>query len=210
MKKAVFVDFDGTITKVDTCDAMLKAFTGDGREEINRLWEEKKLSTEECANMIFRQFHACPEDIENLMGIIEIDGHFKEFLELCRARGHEVYVLSDGYDFNIKTVFKKHNINARYFANKLLYEPEKGFGIECIYRNESCGNCGTCKTNLIQALKRDCGQVVYIGDGYSDICPAAIADIVFAKGILFKLCAEKGINAINFSSFADIIASGLI
>lgn len=30
MKRVFFVDFDGTITKVDVCAAMVEAFAGDG------------------------------------------------------------------------------------------------------------------------------------------------------------------------------------
>lgn len=209
MKKVFFVDFDGTITKKDTCYAMVETFAKDGWEEISRLWEDKKLSTEDCANRIFELFQASLEDVGNLMDKMEIDGYFKEFLELCRHKGHEVYILSDGYDFNIKTVLEKHNIEVKYYSNKLLYDTDKGFSIECPYHNPSCGNCGTCKTSLIKALKGDSGQVVYIGDGYSDMCPAAIADVVFAKDFLYKYCREKGINAIFFSDFKDIISSDI-
>ena len=40
MKRVFFVDFDGTITKVDVCAAMVEAFAGDGWREINDLWEK--------------------------------------------------------------------------------------------------------------------------------------------------------------------------
>jgi len=208
MKKVFFIDFDSTITKVDTCAAMVEAFARDGWEQINKLWEEKKLSTEDCANMTFDLFEADIEDIRKLLLTIDIDEHFKEFLELCKEKDYKVYILSDGYDFCIKTILDRYNIDVPYYSNKLLYNGN--FKIECVYKNSSCGNCGTCKTSLMDKLKEPGDQVVYIGDGYSDTCAAKNAHIVFAKGSLLKYCMEKGINAIPYNNFSDIIYNFLL
>lgn len=210
MKKVIFLDFDGTITKVDTCSLMVEAFAKEGWEALNKLWEDKKLSTAACANQTFKLFEANIEDVKKLMETIEIDEYFKEFLSLCRSKGYDTYVLSDGYDFNIQAVLQRHDIDITYFANRMLYDSSKGFDIECPHENSLCKNCGTCKTNLIKELNKDGNQVVYIGDSYSDMCPAAIADVVFAKGVLYDYCLEKGINAVHFDDFRDIILSGLL
>jgi 2-hydroxy-3-keto-5-methylthiopentenyl-1-phosphate phosphatase len=81
-----------------------------------------------------------------------------------------------------------------------------GFKIECPHLNPDCGNCGTCKTRLMEELREPGGQTVYIGNGYSDTCPAGHADLVFAKGALYRYCRERGIGAQYFDSFCDIIA----
>lgn len=203
MKKTIFIDFDGTITKVDTCAAMVEAFAAEGWQEINEKWERKELSTQDCANRTFALFNAGMEDITRLMESMEIDDFFKDFLDLCRKMGNKVYVLSDGYDYCIEAVMKKYHINAPYYANKMVYD--QGFKIECLHFNDSCGNCGTCKTELMAALKEEGSRTVYIGDGYSDTCPARHADVVFAKGSLYNYCLEKGIKAIHYNTFADII-----
>jgi 2-hydroxy-3-keto-5-methylthiopentenyl-1-phosphate phosphatase len=207
MSKIFFIDFDGTITLKDTCAAMVEAFAKDGWEEINRLWEDKKLSTEDCANMTFHLMNAGIDDIRKLMETIEIDPYFKEFLSIIRNSGYKAYVLSDGYDFNIETVFLKYNIDVPYYSNKLLYD--NGFHIECPHSNKACGNCGTCKSRLMDWLKENGDQVIYIGDGYSDTCPAEKADMVFAKGTLYKYCIDKGLNVIHYNNFKDILDSQL-
>ncbi|WHH57815.1 MtnX-like HAD-IB family phosphatase [Petroclostridium sp. X23] len=207
MEKIIFIDFDGTITKKDTCAAMIEEFAKDGWQEINRLWENKELSTEECANATFKLFDAAPQDIINLMHTIEIDEYFTAFLSLCKAKGYEVYVLSDGYDLNIETIFKRYDIRLKYYSNKLLYNVDHGFSIECPHKNASCGKCGNCKTTWINNLKSEGDEVIYIGDGYSDMCPAGIADLVFAKGVLSQYCIEKGIHTKCFENFKDIIES---
>lgn len=205
MKKTFFIDFDGTITKVDTCAAMVEAFARDGWEEINSMWEEKKLSTEECANETFKLFNANLDDVIKLMDTIEIDDYFISFLDVCRKKDYKVYVLSDGYDINIRCIFAKYGIDVPYFANELVYED--GFKIKCTHRSSTCGKCGTCKTYLMNRLKEEGSESVYIGDGYSDICPALSADVVFAKGVLYKYCLGKGIDAAYYHNFSDIICA---
>lgn len=56
MKRTIFIDFDGTITRVDTCNAMLKAFASDGWQEINEQWERGELATQACARQLFQLF----------------------------------------------------------------------------------------------------------------------------------------------------------
>jgi len=204
VKRVFFIDFDGTITKTDTCAAMVEAFAADGWEELNKLWERKELSTEDCANMTFKLFHATLDDVGKLMETMEVDEYFRQFLDMCREKGYQVYVLSDGYDFNIKTVFRKYNIEVPYYANRMVYN--HGLKIECPHSNPACGNCGTCKTRLMEELSEEGSQVIYIGDGYSDTCPAAKADLVFAKGVLYEFCREKGIDAVHFEDFRDIVS----
>ncbi|MGI6226535.1 MAG: MtnX-like HAD-IB family phosphatase [Peptococcales bacterium] len=203
MEKVIFVDFDGTITKVDTCQKMVEAFAREGWIELNKLWEEKKLSTRECANRTFQLFDANLEELEKLIETIEIDTYFPEFASMCQTWGYPIYILSDGYDLIIEKVLKKYNINIPYYANKLLYDGQ--FSIECPHHNPDCGICGTCKSTLMEKLRKNARQTVYIGDGYSDTCPASKADIVFAKGTLYKYCQEKGIKATHFDNFGDIL-----
>lgn len=207
MGKIFFIDFDGTITRTDTCELMVRVFAKEGWEEINRLWEDKKLSTEECANMTFRLFNADMDEVKKLMDTIEIDDYFKKYLDICGDRGYKVYILSDGYDVCIETILKKQGIDLPYYSNKLLYDG--GFSIECPHKSADCSLCGTCKTEIMEKLKGSEDEAVYIGDGYSDTCAASHADTVYAKGTLYKYCMEKGIKAVYYNTFGDITANML-
>lgn len=204
MEKIFFIDFDGTITKIDTIVAVVNAFAADGWKEINEMWERKEFTTEECANRVFRLLNAAPADLKRLLENIEIDDYFLDFLTFCGDRGYKAYVLSDGYDFHIETVFDKYGIDLPYYANRLISNND-GFQISCTYANPSCGKCGTCKTALIKKLNQEGRQVIYIGDGYSDTCPAEQADLIFAKDVLYEYCVKHGIAAIHFDNFRDIL-----
>ncbi|KAF1085804.1 2-hydroxy-3-keto-5-methylthiopentenyl-1-phosphate phosphatase [Sporotomaculum syntrophicum] len=202
-KKVMFVDFDGTITQRDTCTAMVETFAGEGWLQINELWEKREISTEECANMTFQLFHATLADLSKLLDTIQIDEGFSDFVDFCREQGYPVYVLSDGYDFCIDYILKKFKFNLPYYANHLVYE--NGFRISCNYINRNCGLCGTCKRSLIESLTDTGSQVIYVGDGISDTCPARRSSQVFAKGRLFEFCRSEGIPAIPISGFADVL-----
>ncbi|MGI6412137.1 MAG: MtnX-like HAD-IB family phosphatase [Syntrophomonadaceae bacterium] len=204
MKKIFFIDFDGTITTTDVCWAMVSTYARDGWEEINRRWENKEISTVECANQTFALFHAHPDQLRAFVMNIEIDPYFADFCHWCRYKAYPIYILSDGYDFNIRIVLDKHQLHIPYYANRLLYNG--GFHIECPHLNPDCGHCGTCKTSLMQSLKEENSLAVYIGDGYSDTCPARHADMVFAKDRLYSYCREHGIPALEFSDFSHILA----
>ncbi|HHW28607.1 MAG TPA: MtnX-like HAD-IB family phosphatase [Syntrophomonadaceae bacterium] len=203
MKRVFFLDFDGTITKRDTCFLMVETFAGEGWKEIDEQWVRKEISTEECASLTFKLFQADRDDVIKLIETVEIDESFPDFLQFCRKEGHAVYILSDGYDVIIETLFKKYGIEVPYYANRMIYQD--GFQIACPYLNPDCGQCGTCKSSLMEKLKGDAEQVIYIGDGASDTCPASKADLVFAKDYLYQYCLEKGIPVVRFETFQDII-----
>ena len=63
MKRVFFLDFDGTITKIDTCFLMVNTFAGDGWKEIDEQWERKEITTEECASLTFKLFRADLDDV---------------------------------------------------------------------------------------------------------------------------------------------------
>jgi 2-hydroxy-3-keto-5-methylthiopentenyl-1-phosphate phosphatase len=48
-------------------------------------------------------------------------------------------------------------------------------------------------------------RIIYIGDSYSDVCPSRIADLVFAKFILYEKCRENGTACIRYDNFSDVM-----
>jgi len=203
MQRVFFVDFDGTITQRDTCAAMVEAFACEGWQQINELWEKREISTEECANRTFQLFRATLDDLRKLLDTIKIDEGFGAFVNYCREKGYPVYILSDGYDFCIEYILRKHGFKVPYYANHLVYE--NGFRISCTYYNQDCGLCGTCKRSLLERLTEPGCQVVYVGDGVSDNCPAGHSNLVYAKGRLLEYCRAEGIPAVPITGFTDVL-----
>ncbi len=176
---AFFVDFDGTIASIDVCEAMVNTFAKNGWQEINKKWESKELSTVECARETLKLFTT--GNIKDLLSLAEkarIDPGFHDFLAFCKERRFPVVILSDGYSFYIEHLLNREGLKLPYYANKMLFMPR--LDIETPYSSFTCDLCGVCKLELIKKLKKPNQKAVYIGDGYSDFCPAKSADIVFA------------------------------
>jgi len=205
MKRIFFLDFDGTITLEDTCFLMIQQFCRPGWEEVNEQWEQGEIGTLECARRTFALFDASREELVIFLQQIPVDSGFKDFLKLVEQNGDSIFILSDGYDLNIKTIFTANDIEKiPFYANMLLYTGGK-FDLDSPYHNPVCGKCGTCKTNLLEQLRGEKRQTIYIGDGSSDKCPVKQADIIFAKGKLMEYCQSSGLPAKEFNSFQDII-----
>jgi 2,3-diketo-5-methylthio-1-phosphopentane phosphatase len=205
-KMVFFIDFDGTVTDRDTCVAMTEAFARGNWQELELKWQKGEISTEECARETFKLFDASELELKKfLLDNIKIDDHFITFAEFCRQKGHEIYILSDGYDFNIETILEKYGIRGiPYFANRLIIDGRR-FDIECTYSSSTCAQCGTCKAELVEKLKPENALSIYVGDGYSDICAAKKADVIFAKGVLLSHLRQNGIPTIAYNDFSDIL-----
>ena len=72
------------------------------------------------------------------------------------------------------------------------------------YTDETCDRCASCKRNHMLTMTGDDDLIVYIGEGYSDQCPAQYADVVFAKDELLKFCRHNNISSFEYRTFADI------
>jgi len=206
MKRIYFTDFDGTITKKDTTDALVKAFARNGWQEILQQWENGSLSTEQCARLIFARLKVSPDEAERFLRTIPFDETFRDFVAYVEARKEKIYILSDGFDFNIQTVMQKAGItHLPTYVNHLLIKDNHTYDLTCPY-SSACGKCGTCKKTLVEKLKKEAApaQAVYIGDGISDRCGCQAADLIFAKGRLLQYCLEKQIPALPFRTFYDI------
>jgi 2-hydroxy-3-keto-5-methylthiopentenyl-1-phosphate phosphatase len=90
-------------------------------------------------------------------------------------------------------------------ANHVDPRPE-GWIVDLRY-GEACPVCGqSCKRATVERLAAG-GEVVYIGDGYSDRCAGEAADRVFAIRRLAAHLEEKGIPYEPFRDFFDIAAA---
>jgi len=204
MKKTFFCDFDGTITDRDTCLLLMETFCSDGWQEFDQQWVRKEITSAECAQKIFHLITAPPAEIQAMLAQVKIDPSFLPFLENLERKGHEIYILSDGYDFLMDSVLEKHGLlRLVRYVNRMRVD-RLPYRLECPHHNPSCGQCGVCKKSLIQSLRRPDRQTVYIGDGYSDTCACQGTDVLFAKNDLYRFCQDKSIAAIPFQSFAEI------
>lgn len=201
---AVFIDFDGTICHSDVTDMLLQRFALPEWEKLEAAWLAGKIGARECMAQQIALMKATRAELCAALDSIAIDAAFKPFAALLRQGAVPAAIVSDGLDYSIRHILRAHGLDdIPVFSNHLRY---RGFGrwqLEFPYKNTACP-AGHCKCRRFDASPKG-GLTVYIGDGASDFCPAAKADIVFAKSKLAEFCENQGINHIRIQDFADIL-----
>jgi len=211
MTVRVFVDFDGTVTKEDVGNAFFREFGGERCDEYVRSYRNGDLSAAQCFTLeaaAIGEFSRI--DAESFVRSQPIDPTFSGLLSFAQKRGYEVTVVSDGLDFYIREILAANGVDVPFFANRTAFVPagDSDLCTLCIdfpYADESCSRCACCKRNIMLTRSGDEDVIVLIGEGYSDICPARFADIVFAKKELQSHCQAGNISYFPYLDFNDVV-----
>jgi 2-hydroxy-3-keto-5-methylthiopentenyl-1-phosphate phosphatase len=120
---------------------------------------------------------------------------FADFVRGARAAGWDVHIVSSGFHELIEPVLAREGVEVSLHANRVDPRPE-GWVVDWRYPDD-CEECGeSCKRSLLPP-----GEVVYVGDGYSDRCAALASDRVFATDGLARYLAGRGVPFEPFSDF---------
>ena len=207
----LFIDFDGTITRDDVGNLFFRTFGGPACDELVRRYRAGELS----AAATFREEAAAvgPLDLgaagEFLRGC-DIDPGFPRLVSFCRDREIDLCVVSDGLDLIIAAVLERLGCaGVPRVSNSLVLEGGGPTGrsplrLEFPHSDAVCDRCACCKRNVLLMRSADEDVIVYVGDGYSDRCPAQYADLVFAKGDLQTHCREQNISYLVYRSLDDV------
>ena len=197
-ERTLIVDWDGTITERDSLLMVLEQF-GDW-EECERLGEELfagKITLREEIERQFATVHAPQEEVvawavEN----VRVRPGLHELAAL-----HPL-VVSSGFHELIDPVLEREGVHVELQANRIEASPN---GWRPIWRElPVCSVCGQpCKRSSFPAG----GEVVYVGDGYSDRCGALAADRIFARRGLAAYLEEQGVAYEPFDDLHTVAAA---
>jgi 2-hydroxy-3-keto-5-methylthiopentenyl-1-phosphate phosphatase len=135
-----------------------------------------------------------PEVVEFVRENARLRAGFGDF-----ARKHHPLVVSSGFHELIEPVLEREGLELDVRANRLDAHAD---GWRVLFRSaESCPVCGEpCKRSDVAGL----GDLVYVGDGFSDRCVAEAAMRVFARDGLVDYLEGKGIEFERFQDFHDV------
>jgi 2-hydroxy-3-keto-5-methylthiopentenyl-1-phosphate phosphatase len=198
------LDYDGTITEVDTLDEIAQRF-GDRAvyEEVDEGLLQGRLTLRE---VITREFAPVRRPLEEVVGWtienVRIRRGLADLVSLARGRGWRVLVLSSGFHELIEPVLGREGLDLELKANRVEPDPI-GWRVE--WRDEAmCAACGEpCKRSSLPAS----GEIVYVGDGISDRCAALASDRIFATRGLARYLDELGVSYEPFDDFLDVVAA---
>lgn len=214
----VMCDFDGTISQEDVGLAFIEALDLAEAWDVELRWRRGEIDSMECLAGQWALVRLPPTEFMALVDRIPLDPDFPAFVELCRERRAKIVVVSDGLDIYVDRMLERVGLHPQpgdrvlreegsclaRFANHAELTPD-GLRITFPHQSEECSLCGNCKTAHLFRLRPGFERVIYIGDGYSDRCPARYADIVFAKSHLVEICRQERLPHIPFEGFADIL-----
>ena len=120
----VITDFDGTLSLTDVGYEVLLKFSSQGWDDIDRDYCEGRIGSKEAYGRICAILGGTREAM--LQFVAEntvIDPHFEEFYAFCRKSGIDVKVVSDGLDFYIDFILKKHGLSdIPFYSNVMTFQ----------------------------------------------------------------------------------------
>lgn len=200
-----FVDFDGTISKEDLGDKVFKVlgkFEPYHSQLVNKQIDIKEYWHELCNNL---NNGVSKNDILDIARNCDVDYYFKDFYDWVIEKNYKIRIVSDGFDIYIDEVLSHLEItDIKVHCNKLI-EKDNRFTPYFTGEQENC-HCfsASCKRNIVLNNSDEEDILVYIGDGYSDYCPAEHSDIVFAKKNLAAHCNTNKIPHYPYKNFFDV------
>ncbi len=205
MKIHVFSDFDGTVTRRDTLVHLLDRYVGDRWLEIEDRVDEGSLSEELGLRQEIALLDAPFEKaLAMVLAEVPVDPGFARFVEFCEAKNWPLAILSGGLRPLIEAVLENEGLErVPVHANDLAFDEDGRWRVVPAATPRIRALCNHCKSWWVAGAP---GPVIYIGDGTTDRCPGARADLLFAKAGLADWCEREGIAHIRWEHFDEILA----
>jgi len=200
----VYCDFDGTITCFDTTDQVLTQRAAPQWVEIENQWLNDEISAAECMR---RQIVLVDTDEAALDAVLDacvLRPGFVAFAEWCAREAIPLTIVSDGVDRFIYRILARHGLEHLPVISNQLAREGASFSLLQPYARIGCAaGSGVCKCAVVDEGAGG-SRLVFIGDGRSDFCVSARADILFARDRLAVYAGERRQPFVPFDTFDDI------
>jgi HAD superfamily phosphoserine phosphatase-like hydrolase len=204
LSRTLVVDFDGTVTREDLLDTIASRF-GDPLvyQEVEDGLDEGRMPLREVITREFRPVRSPLEEVVRWeLENVHIRPGFRALVELARERGWRFVIVSSGFHELIEPILEREGVEVELHANRV--DPrQEGWQVQWQY-DDHCDVCGeSCKRSIVREFGGE-GEIVYVGDGYSDRCAAEASDLVFATRGLARFLADRGVPYEPFDDFHQI------
>ena len=203
----VWVDFDGTITRTDVLDELIRRHAGDDSwRAVEADWQAGRIGSRECLSRQLATVRATDDDLDRLLADVPLDPGAARLFAVLAAAGVPAAVVSDGIDRFIAPLLARAGLGHVPVRSNGIVRDGPAMALTCPHASPDCRSAAAhCKCGSIAALTtegRD--RHVYVGDGRSDLCPARRADVVFANGVLAAALSAEGLPFVPFDTLGDV------
>jgi 2-hydroxy-3-keto-5-methylthiopentenyl-1-phosphate phosphatase len=195
----VVLDWDGTVTEVDTLHLVLERF---GDPEIYARVEAQLGRTLTLNEVIEQEFQTVTASLEEVVPwLLEHVRIRPGFAELALA--HRPLIVSSGFRELIEPVLEREGLldAVELRANSVEARPD---GWRAHFR--VAGRCETCGEPCKRGDLPTDVEVVYAGDSHSDLCASLAADRIFATGNLARWLDERDVPYRPLTDFYALAA----
>lgn len=204
----IICDFDGTVTARDTNSALARRFAPDAFARVEGLLASREMTLREVLSTEFAGFDVGLDAVLDEALRIPFRPGFAEFLDAAEQAGAQVTLLSSGFREIIEPMLERDGLQGRLplVANGIEFSEQGG---RIRWRElPTCELCDEpCKRHDVARLREayaSTGEVVFVGDGFSDRCGAETADRVFARDSLARYLDERALPYEAWEDFNDV------
>jgi len=197
-------DFDGTIIRNNLSVLIREKYACSDWQKIDSDYLHGRITVEQSNKL---QFALIKEPKERLQAFvrqhIELRPGFVEFIRYCQESAIPFAIVSSGLDFYIEPVLVEIGMpDLELHCGRTSFN--RG-GIDVSYY-DPVGNIVSegFKKKYLTWLKKRGENIIYLGDGLSDLEAARQADHVFATGHLLDLLGTQSTTCSAFSDFYDL------
>jgi 2-hydroxy-3-keto-5-methylthiopentenyl-1-phosphate phosphatase len=206
-KTAVQIDFDGTVTLEDVSFLLLDTYVGREWRKHLDAYSSGDITVGAFNQKVFGMMKADKKTLTDFVlssPRVKIRPGFKELVNYCRKKGYNTVIVSNGLTFYIEALLKTMGIK-----NLEVHAAENTFykgGLDVKYLGPDGKEVDTgFKEAFTRELRQQGYNVIYIGNGTSDIFPARLAQQIFATEDLLRACQKEKLEHYAFKDFFDII-----
>lgn len=201
---ALFFDFDNTITVGDILDRVIERYSAsEAWREWEIEWQAGRMSTPECLYRQIGDLRVSREELRAFMSEVDIDPAFPRIVAWAAAKGVDLRILSDNFLPFIHAILDRHGLpEVPVVANELVFAAGR-IEARFPFRDPACTRCAHCKAQHLRAAEDR--PRIFVGDGLSDVCPALVAEVVFAKDSLATDLGRRGVPYRPYRALDEVL-----
>jgi len=197
-------DFDDTLVTGNVGHSLLHAFASAKWCDIESLYSTGEITVEETNRRQFALLNVTKQTIdEHVFETAKLRPGVPEFIQNCASIGLNFSVVSNGVDLYIEPALRNltssrvelHSAHGQITENGISISYLDPYGIDCL---------DAFKLSWLRYFKSQGQEVIYIGDGKSDISAALEADYVIATSSLEDYFRSERLAYFAFNDFYDV------
>lgn len=206
-------DFDGTMTRNDFYDVVLRRFPEIEAQKFWERYEQGQISHFQAMQGIYGQIRARSEQMADILREMELDPDLPNAVWRLERSDWSVKVVSAGGEWYILNLLDAAGVTLEVHANPGGFDPARGLTL-CLPEGSPyfSPSLGIDKAAAVRQALALTDRVAYAGDGRSDLAPALLVRpaLRYARGWLAEELRSRGEGFQTFERWSEIADSLLV